>query len=327
MTHPIAIIGAGVAGLACARRLADQGRAPVLFDKGRKAGGRLATRRAETAVGPAQFDHGAQYFTARDPAFAAAIAGWRGAATPWDGDFAVLEAGRPRPMPVEDRFVGAPRMSALAAAMAEGLDVRCGSEIVRVRTMADGHWLTDAEQRDFGPFDAVVVATPAEQAVRLLDPVAPALAQEAKAARTAPCWAGLFAFDTPTFTPFTALRLKDHPVLAWVALDSAKPGRNEDVVCWVAHARPDWTRANLERAAEDVLPDLQAALSDLFDNAPAPIWAQAHRWRYAQVEQAAATAYGWDETRRIGVCGDWRLGARVELAWRSGHDLAGALRA
>jgi len=30
---------------------------------------------------------------------------------------------------------------------------------------------------------------------------------------------------------------------------------------------------------------------------------------------------------RIGACGDWLAGARVEAAWRSGHDLAAAILA
>ena len=66
----IAIIGAGMAGLACARMLAVAGMMPVILDKGRGIGGRLATRRAPEGR---QFDHGAQYVTAKDPGFAALL--------------------------------------------------------------------------------------------------------------------------------------------------------------------------------------------------------------------------------------------------------------
>jgi len=78
---PIAIIGAGMAGLACARHLAQAGHAPIIFDKGRGIGGRLATRRAEGL----QFDHGAQYVNAHTPGFAALLAelAAAGAAAPW----------------------------------------------------------------------------------------------------------------------------------------------------------------------------------------------------------------------------------------------------
>jgi renalase len=41
----IAVIGAGVAGLTCARKLHQAGRRVVVIDKSRGLGGRLATRR------------------------------------------------------------------------------------------------------------------------------------------------------------------------------------------------------------------------------------------------------------------------------------------
>ena len=58
----VAIIGAGMSGLACARRLVDAGLSPVVFDKGQGIGGRMATHRVDGL----QFDHGAQYVTAQD---------------------------------------------------------------------------------------------------------------------------------------------------------------------------------------------------------------------------------------------------------------------
>ncbi|TGN44114.1 FAD-dependent oxidoreductase, partial [Paracoccus liaowanqingii] len=64
----VAIIGAGLAGLTCAGRLAQAGLSVTLFDKGRGPGGRLATRRADDGL---RFDHGALWLAARDPGFAA----------------------------------------------------------------------------------------------------------------------------------------------------------------------------------------------------------------------------------------------------------------
>ena len=43
----VAVVGAGIAGLAAARRLAAAGVEVTVFDKARRPGGRLATRRAE----------------------------------------------------------------------------------------------------------------------------------------------------------------------------------------------------------------------------------------------------------------------------------------
>ena len=67
----IAIIGAGIAGLACARNLAQAGVQAVVFDKGRGIGGRVATRRA----GNLRFDHGAPYVVAKGDDFAKCLRG------------------------------------------------------------------------------------------------------------------------------------------------------------------------------------------------------------------------------------------------------------
>ena len=48
-----AVIGAGMAGMACAEVLVQAGWAVDLFDKGRGPGGRMSTRRITTAAGEA----------------------------------------------------------------------------------------------------------------------------------------------------------------------------------------------------------------------------------------------------------------------------------
>ena len=81
----VLVIGAGVAGLTAARAIAASGHAVHVADRAPVPGGRVATRRVldgdadrpEHAM--LAFDHGAQYFTARDARFAAAVDAWRDA--------------------------------------------------------------------------------------------------------------------------------------------------------------------------------------------------------------------------------------------------------
>ena len=75
----IAIIGAGMAGISCARALREAGRQVVLFDKGRAVGGRMATKRMALGEATIRIDHGAQYITARDGGFASLLQGQQGA--------------------------------------------------------------------------------------------------------------------------------------------------------------------------------------------------------------------------------------------------------
>lgn len=329
----IAIIGAGLSGAACARVLADAGHTLVLFDKGRGPGGRMSTRRTTTPLGAVQFDHGAQYLTVRDTAFRQQMSEWEdaGIAAVWHGRFVnITSTGEREGVGIYPRWVGVPGMNSLVKAALDGFDVRFGT---RVHGLArhDGQWGLVGEGGDVGGrFDAVVVAVPAEQVEPLIGAYAPELADHALAVTSAPCWTVMALFDGPVpGAGFDGAKIaaSDMP-LAWVARDSSKPGRpalsTAGAESWVVHASPEWSAANLERAADDVCQDLVAALRAMTD-APEPVWASAHRWRFAQVDQRApeegTSLSGWQADIQLGVCGDWRLGPRAELGWLSGRNL------
>ncbi|MCG8587547.1 MAG: FAD-dependent oxidoreductase, partial [Pirellulales bacterium] len=103
----VAIIGAGISGLICARRLVDHGFSVTIFEKSRGTGGRMAVRRFDGGVG---IDHGAQYFTARDPVFQRQVTVWidAGCAAQWNGRVVSLEGGRVELKDDTTRFVGVP---------------------------------------------------------------------------------------------------------------------------------------------------------------------------------------------------------------------------
>ncbi len=308
----VAVIGAGMAGLSCADRLVHAGHCVALFDKGRGPGGRMSTRRMQTALGDVEFDHGAQYFTVRDPAFMAQVARWsaRGVAAPW-------------PVAGTGAWVGVPGMSAVVRDMAEQHDVTFGwhvSGLVR----REGAWFLSGESADSGrdqrgPFDAVVVSLPPEQAAAIVALHDLALASTALAARSQPCWTAMFAFGEKLTTARDCVR--ETGVINWAARNSAKPGRRGPET-WVVQAKPDWSAANIEMPADDVaarmLDELRKALGIAM---PDPAVAAAHRWRYAMSGGSDLGAL-WSEQSRIGICGDWLLGPRVENAWVSGKSLA-----
>ena len=187
----VGVIGAGLAGLTAARRLAVDGHGVQVFDKARGPSGRMSTRRRDDA----SFDHGAQYFTARDGAFAAEVESWRerGLVAPWTGRVVRLESGKVEWERGEtERFVGVPRMSAIGRALSEGLDVQFGQRIERVERMDDEWAVWSDAGFECGRFDWLVIATPAPQAVPLLW-AAPDLEEAADAVRMQPCHAAMGA--------------------------------------------------------------------------------------------------------------------------------------
>ena len=301
----VAIIGAGITGLSCALRLQQDGCTVTLFDKGRGAGGRMATRRIETPGGTIAFDHGAQYLTMRDPDFVAAMQGWAaaGVVARW-------------PAAGTDAWVGTPGMNAIVGHLAAQADVRWNTQVTGLRRTTAG-WQVDPGEADL--FDSVVAAIPAEQAAVLLEPHDAAMARVAADSRSEPCWTAMFAFETPLAISDDVL--KDRGIIGWAARNSAKPGR-DGPEAWVVQATPDWSRDHLEDAAETVVDQLQAALAaQCADALPVPIVRVGHRWRYAR---AAAGESGclWNAGEGIGAAGDWLLAPRIESGWLSGRRLA-----
>jgi len=78
----IAIIGAGMAAVTCARTLVQAGHRVSVFEKSHSLGGRMATRNSPFGT----FDQGAQYFTVRDPRFVQALQTTPRTCRPWSAN-------------------------------------------------------------------------------------------------------------------------------------------------------------------------------------------------------------------------------------------------
>jgi hypothetical protein len=341
----VAVIGAGIAGLACARTLADHGVRVVVFDKGARApGGRCASRwDSKNEWATWVIDHGAQLLSPPPSAthFRRLLRSWEQAelVARWDARFVRFEDGRV----VRDegeRFVAVPTMNALAAHLAGDVDVRLASRVDRLVREA-GAWRLegvvdsgppgsgrDGSPTDFGAFDAVVVAVPSPQAVPLLR-VVPALAEIASRAEMDACLAALVAFDERIEPGWDAAFDPDGE-LSWMSRESSKPGRPaiEDgdgaLDAWSLHASPMHSEALLELDAATIAEELLGSFARrLGRKLPKPRVLQGHRWRYAQVAEPVGPDCLFDRDTRLGACGDWCLGARIDDAFASGVAAAG----
>ncbi len=318
---PVAVIGAGVAGLSCARSLVDSGIACVVFEKSRGRGGRAATRR----IGERAFDHGAPSLTARDPKFCALVDRWReqGGIREWRDP---VEIGRPLlPKAGDERLVPVPSMSALGHLV--GGEVPCETS-TRITDLVrgPGEWRLIAEGgRQFGPYMAVAVAVPAPQAAPLLAPAA-RLAAQAAAVEFASCWTVMIELAGPVGVARCDPADRGSG-LAWAVYEASRPGR-EPGERWVLHANALWSLAHLNDPDEAVAAALLTGFRACLDRPlPEVRLAVAHRWPYAVPKYPLRADCLWDSWDRIGACGDWCSTGDIEGAWRSGRALAALVRA
>lgn len=317
----IAVIGAGLAGLAAARDLKDAGFRVKLFDKGRGVGGRTSSRRTHDFT----FDHGAQYFTARDARFSKLVASARelGIVEPWRGEVVQLGAAGPEALTGDtERFVGVPTMSSLARHLASDLDVDCGVQVDSVQRNGSDLFLF-SEGISLGQYAGLICTLPAGQVPALLGEVT-TLAALVSSVSMQPCWSVMLGFDRALDVPFDGAFVDASP-LSWVARNSSKPGR-PDREAWVLHAGPDWTTDYWNATPELVIESLTQAFADRAGTQlPAPVHAVAHRWRYSLPDPPLNEGSLYDPRSRIALAGDWCHGARIEGAVGSGWSAAARL--
>jgi predicted NAD/FAD-dependent oxidoreductase len=213
------------------------------------------------------------------------------------------------------RYAAPKGLRSLVADLAEGLKVRSGTA-VRSVTSHSGQPHVDGRA-----FDAVVLAMPDPQALRLLDEDL----DEERAAladrRWEPVLALLAAYPRRSWPAFDGgfldpERIEGEPVLAFVADDGRRRGDYAPVL--VAHSTGGWAADRLDdpQAASD---DLSGALDRVLGTGR-PSAAKVHRWAYARPSEPREEDHLLTR-RRIGFAGDGWGSPKVETAWRSGTAL------
>lgn len=342
----VAIIGAGVAGLAAGRDLAHAGHQVVLFEKSRGVGGRLSTRR----VAEFRVDHGAQLLKTptamvRDLLDAAG----RPYAIPepiWVFDQAgTVQPGDPS-LDADPNWCWPDGNTVLATHLAQGLHIRLMCTIAALHQTAEGYMLSDSAGVQVGPFDAVLLTPPAPQSVAILQAsqiergASTALIDALARATYKPCLSVALAYNQRPPTPWYALINLDrqHPI-TWLACEHLKPGRAPAefglMLAQLNSPKSDTNWDDLPKgtyACDAPLPALITAIHGfvvaLLGTDPGqPLWADVHRWRYA----LAATACGEAALEgRAGIyaAGDLEYGqGRVHLALASGQRAAARMMA
>ncbi len=337
----VAVIGAGIAGAACARALVQAGLAVQVFDKSRGAGGRLATRRCEWVDRQGQpwttrLDHGAVGITAHSESFRAFVeqALQAGLLAEWTPQWAADDR---HPEDRGRRYVPVPDQPALFRHLLAGATTAWGAAVEGLQRAADGWHVQAAPEHRACRFDAVVLALPPAQAAPLLGPHRPDWARHASVVPMQPCWTLMGIADesgqTGDAAPAWALARPTTGPLAWVLRQDARPGRARvpGQAHWVAHARAGWSRQHLEQPAVWVEQQLQRALAERLGRPIEWLHCAVHRWRYALPPLPAAplaASCWWDARLRLGVCGDFLGGTGVdgvEGAWLSAQALSKAL--
>lgn len=340
------VIGAGIAGLMAAARVAGHGRRVLVLDKSRGVGGRMATRR----LGGAVCDHGAQFFTQRTDAFHGMIeqAVHDGAVVEWcrgftrDGsigaDAAAVGDGHPRYRGARGMTDLPKWLAARLAAPGTDVEIRTGAKATAVAVAADRVRVTiEGQEGASEVVDAAgcVLTAPVPQALDLLaaggslDRLDTQAVERLRTVDYDPCFAVMLVLDRPSLVPKPgAIQFGNDAAgpVAWVA-DNHQKGISA-VPALTVHATGAFSREHFDVPPDDVAAVLIDAVRQWIDGDPqsAIVEQSVHRWKFATpttILPDPFVAVSWAPP--ILCCGDAFAGPRVEGAFSSGVAAGTAL--
>lgn len=313
MTQRVAVIGAGLAGLSCARVLRQAGCFVDIFERDRIIGGRMATAR----LGMATFDHGAQYITARTTGYRAYLNELEGLGyvARWTPRTNNGSGGQLSPW-----FVGTPGMSMVVRPLAESVRIHTNRTAHTLETVEKGVRIWFDDQTSEGPYAAVAVAVPAP-AARLLLGRMEDLAKSIGLVRMSPCWALMVRFDDvklPDQDVFSDMS----DVIRWISRNNTKPNRSARGESIVVHASPTWSREVEDAEPDDIAEEMWGEVCHTLGLPPVrPKTMSAHLWKHGLVEESLGETCVFSTEKRVGLAGDWCLGRLSEHAFESGSRL------
>ena len=329
--HDVIVVGAGIAGVQCARRLRGAGADVLLVDRADKVGGRCATRFFEGQAA----DYGPLFIHGNDGGFLAAVGEAADAHRLEGWPQRIIGNGTPcQPEsfgPRETRLALAEGVNVVPRALASGLSVRLRTQVSAV-SAADGCVRIEGAEGELFQARDAVLAMALEQSVPFLQMLAPGSERDG-ALGLLELFSSLPCLTVIAGYPRGAQRLdwdvcypEDDDALMVVGNESAKRAAGRFVIL-VYQALPRWSRAWLEKPQKEWERELLMRAARRFGAwAGSPEWTHLHRWRYARLERVnelSAPLVVRVGRSRIGVAGDlFAPGGGMQAAWISGDRLA-----
>ncbi|MFN1834024.1 NAD(P)/FAD-dependent oxidoreductase [Balneola sp. MJW-20] len=330
----IAIIGAGIAGLAAGRELANAGHEVVVFEKSNGFGGRLATRYAGKDL-DVKLDHGISYLEASTPAFQKFLVELmdRDLVKEWRGKFVFRDShGKVSALDKKEAFYIAPEgLNSVGKFLSRYMDVRRGSKVSGLTHIGEDRrkkrtWMLNFPTSETEGVDAVIIGTPSKQAYAILNTTIDEvetlkLVREIDEVEYHPQFALIAGYGDTELPEWNAMRCEDE-VISWISNETTKRETGESAL--VIHSSYDFARKNLEEDPQKVQDMMLDKLSELLGGwAGLPEWSQLQRWKYSRVINPLPHDFmeiqGNDSP--LALVGSYMNGNDVESAYLSGIKL------
>ncbi|KIL48444.1 NAD(P)/FAD-dependent oxidoreductase [Jeotgalibacillus campisalis] len=313
----VTIIGGGLSGIFAAKTLEERGHETIIIEKGRSAGGRMATRR----IGEGRADHGAQFFTVRSAVLQSLTEEWldNGWVKKWFGD----------DFP---RYIGIDGMNPFIKKIAAPLQIQLNQRAIKILSDDSGVKVL-TEKEEHYQSDALILTAPVPQSLVLLQQSPGLLSGQTeellKALSFKSCFVGLLSLTSTLAIGESGIRSQDLPEGVDKIVANDQKGISETPILSV-YMSGDWSDKHFhlkdEKVLEKLILSLPAQITEQIDAA------ELKRWRYSEANDVVRQPFLRLDQHPVYVAGDSFLTetdasgrTRIESAILSGINVGKAV--
>ena len=304
----IVVIGAGISGLLCGKRLAEAGHSVLILDKGRNKGGRLSTRRTDGAV----FHHGASslpnFYSYKElPKFGLEI--FKRA----EKEKIIQRKGNLfEPINSVADFVNYCGANLNIQESCEAISLNLHKKTIGIQCRGRVYENT--------PYDILILSIPPYQAKTLINKQINEFDGLLESVQMRSSAAALFSFDLNP-KPIKDKHFSNEKIHIHVENNRFKC--KQQLFCLTVHTKEPFARKVVKTNKNEIKEILLKELSDAIPfSLPKPTYEAGHRWLYGFTERSLGKSWLFYKEENVGICGDWCLGGTILDAASSGIKLA-----
>ena len=311
------VLGSGVAGSTIANKLSKKYSVHV-FDKAKGLGGRSSNKRFKENL---SFDHGVQYISPKSKEFTKFIKKLlkNKILNTWNENHLDFTFEK---KPLTPKYIGMKANNAICKFYLKGVKLSYASQVTKIE-YKKYFWEILLRDNSKHQFKGLILTCPFPQLKKLARKYLDKKVLNLKV-QMQPNITVMLAFKNQKGLPISSIKFDDN-ILTWAANENSKKRFKSNLDLWTLQASLEWSKKTINKYKNDktIINKLIARFLLLtgFEKNKI-IHKKIHGWKYSYNYEKTPLLSSWNKKNKLGICGDWFGGPKVENAWLSANDLA-----
>ena len=312
------VIGSGISGATIANLLSKKN-SVVLFDKARGIGGRASFKRVKDKIG---FDHGTQYFSPKTKEFKRFTNTLikKRILKIWGGKHIFLNSKK-KENKKHIKVIGKNGNNDISKHLLKKISCNFQTELKKIY-YKNKFWYLEFNDGKIRSFKSIILTCPFPQLKKLAKKfidnsfINKPLKMDANITTMIAIKKGRRSNSSYFF---------DDEILGWAGNENSKKRFRSRYDLWTLQSTFKWANKKINQNKKYKKENSKIMIEKFFKlsniSKSKIIYSLNHGWKYSSNSKPLRMKSYWDPLKKIGVCGDWFIGPRLESGWISARDL------